>query len=72
MSVFLWVLLNLFSQECNEVLSGVFGFDMALGCPSFNVQDYLPVAGEFVWCVLHWNSWLLGGAWSQCRYGDFG
>ena len=46
-SVFWWVELDLFSLECNEVPSsvfgGVYGFGMALGNPSFNVQGCVPV-----------------------------
>ena len=39
--------LDLFSLECNEVPSsvfgGVYGFGMVLGNPSFNVQVCVPV-----------------------------
>ena len=59
-------------MKSSVVFCRVFEFGMALSSPSLNVQDYVSVAGEIVWCVLHWNCWLLGGAWPQCRYGDFG
>ena len=46
-SVFWWVELDLFSLECNEVSNSEFwsfyGFGMALGNPSFNVQGCVPV-----------------------------
>ena len=50
MSVFWWLELDLFSLECNEVSSsefwGVYGFRMALGSPSFNVQCCVSVLLE--------------------------
>jgi len=46
-TVFWWLELDLFSLECNEVPSsvfgGVYGFGMVLGNPSFNVQVCVPV-----------------------------
>ena len=45
--VFWWVELDLFSLECNEVSNSefcdIYGFGMALGSPSFNVQDSVPI-----------------------------
>ena len=45
-SVFLWVELDLFFLECNEVSSsefwGVYGFGVTLGCLYFNVHGYVP------------------------------
>jgi len=45
-SVFWWVELDPFSQECNEVsgseFCGVFGFGMTLGSLSFNAQVCVP------------------------------
>ena len=39
--------LDLFSLECNEVSNsefwGIYGFGLALGCPSFKVQVYVSV-----------------------------
>jgi len=50
-SVFWWVELDLFSLECNEVSSsefwGVYGFGMALGSLSFNVQGCVSVLLEY-------------------------
>ena len=50
MSVFWWLELDLFSLECNEVSSsefwGVYGFRMAFGSPSFNVQCCVSVLLE--------------------------
>ena len=50
MSVFWWVELELFSQECIEVSNSEFwgacGFIMALGSPSFNVEGCVPVLLE--------------------------
>ena len=50
LSVFWWVELDLFSLECNEVYSsefgGVYGFGMAVGSLSFNVQDCIPILLE--------------------------
>ena len=47
LSVFWWVELDLFSLECNEVSNSefcdIYGFGMALGSPSFNVQDSVPI-----------------------------
>ena len=49
-SVLWWVELELFSLECNKVCSsgywGVYGFNMALGSPSFNIQGCVPVLLE--------------------------
>ena len=46
-SVFLWVELNVFSLECNEVSSSVFwgvnGFGIALDSLSLNVQGFVTV-----------------------------
>ena len=74
--MFWWVELGLFSLECNEVsdseLWGVYGFGMALGRPSFNVQDYVPVFLDKyhgVSCTV--TCWILGSSWFQCRYEDF-
>ena len=48
--MFLWVELDLFSLECNEVSSsvfwGVYGFGMALGSLSFNAQGCAPALLE--------------------------
>ena len=48
--VFWWVELDVFSLECSELSSnefcGVYGFSMALGSPSFNVQGWVPVLLE--------------------------
>ena len=45
--VFWWVELDFFSLECNEVSNSefcdIYGFGMALGSPSFNVQDSVPI-----------------------------
>ena len=49
-SVFWWLRLDLFSLECKEVSSGefghIYGFGMALGSLSFNVQGCAPVLLE--------------------------
>ena len=46
-SVFLWVELDLFSLECNEVSSSefwvVYGFVMALGSHYFNAHGCTPI-----------------------------
>ena len=56
----------------NTEFWGVYGFGMALGSPSFNVQDCLFLfVEELVWRVFHWNLLALGGAWFQCRSGEF-
>ena len=48
--MFWWMKLALFALECNEVssdeFSGVYGFGMALGSLSFNVQDCIPILLE--------------------------
>ena len=76
MPVFLWVELDLFSLECNEVSSdeflGVYGFGVTLGSLYIKTQGYVPVLLK----NLHGMSssgtcCLLGGAWFQCRYGGF-
>ena len=45
--MFWWMELDLFSLECNEVSNSefcdIYGFGMALGSPSFNVQGRVPV-----------------------------
>ena len=45
--MFWWMELDLFSLECNKMSSSefgvVYGFGMALGSPSFNVQGCVPV-----------------------------
>ena len=45
--MFWWMKLGLCSLQCNEVSSsefwGVYGFGMALGSPSCNVQGCIPV-----------------------------
>ena len=76
-SVFCWVELDLFFLECNAVSSnefwGVYGFGMALGSLSFNAQGCVPALLENqhgMSCT--GTCWLLGEAWFQCRYGDFG
>ena len=75
-SVFWWVELGLFSLECNEVSRSefwsVYGFGMALGRLSFNVQGCVPVLLENyhgVSCTV--TCWPLGSSWFQCRYGYF-
>jgi len=49
-SVFLWVELDLFSLECNEVSSGefwgVYGFGMTLGSLYFSAHGCVPVLLE--------------------------
>ena len=74
-SVFWWVELDLFSLECNEVSSVIFGVSMGLtlGSLYFNAQGCVPALLE----NQHGMScsgtfWLVGGAWLQCRYGDLG
>ena len=73
----LWLVeLDLFSLGCNEVSNsefcGVSGFDMTLGSLSFNAQGCVPALLENQ-CGTSCSGtcWLLGGAWFQCRYGDF-
>ena len=68
--------MDLFSLECNEASSseflGVYGFSMALGSSSFNVQGCVPVLLENYHDVFFNGScWLLCGPSFQCRYGDF-
>jgi len=45
-SVFLWVELDLFSLECNEVFIsefwGIYGLDVTLGSLYFNAQGCVP------------------------------
>ena len=70
--MFWWVELDVFSLECSEVSSsefwGVYGFSMALGSPSFNVQGWVPVLLENYCGVFCTGScWVLGGAWFQGR-----
>ena len=64
--MFWWVELNFFTLECNEVFSGefwgVYGFGMALGSPSCNVQGCVPVCWRISVVYLHWNVLALG--WS--------
>ena len=49
-SVFLWVEMDLFSLECNEVSSsefwGIYEFGMDLGSLSFNAQGCVPALLE--------------------------
>ena len=72
--VFWWMGLDLVSLEGSAVSRsefwGAFGFGMGLGSLPANVQSCVPVSLE------DWRGtsctgacWLLGGAWSQCRYG---
>ena len=69
--------MDLFSLKCNEVSSsefrGVFGFGMILGNLAFNAQCCIPVLLEnYRGTSFTGTCWLLGGAWFQCRYRDFG
>ena len=68
--------MGLSSLECNEVSRSefwsVYGFGMALGRLSFNVQGCVPVLLENyhgVSCTV--TCWPLGSSWFQCRYGYF-
>ena len=75
-SVFWWVELGLFSLKCNEVSSrefwGVYGFGMDLSRLYFNAQGCVPALLENSHDMsCSGTSWLLGGAWFQCRYGSF-
>ena len=75
-SVFLWVELDLFSLECNEVSSsefwGVYGFGVSLGSLYFNAYGYVPALLEnYLGMSCSETCWLLDGAWFQCRYGGF-
>ena len=73
-SVFLWVELDLFSLECNEVSSGefrgVYGFGVTLGSLYIEVQGYVPVLLENL-CGMSFSGtcWPLGGAWFRFKYG---
>ena len=75
-SVFWWVELDLFSLKCNEVSSrefwGVYGLGMDLSRLYFNAQGCVPALLENSHDMsCSGTSWLLGGAWFQCRYGSF-
>ena len=75
-SVFLWVELNVFSLECNEVSSSdfwsVYVFGMSLDSLHFNAQGCVPVWLEnYHGMSCCGTCWLLGGAWFQGRYGGF-
>ena len=73
--MFWWMELDVFSLECSNVSSSefwdVYRFRMALGSPSFNVQGCIPVFMENYDVSFTGSCWLLGGAWFQCRCGDF-
>ena len=76
MSIFWRVELGLFSLKCNEVSSngfwGVYKFGMVLGSPSFNVQVCVPILlDNYCGAFCTGTCQLLGGAWFQCKYGDF-
>ena len=69
--------LDLVSLECNEVSSSeflnVYGFSMALGSSSFNVQGCVPILLEnYHGMSCTGSCWLWGGASFQCRCRDFG
>ena len=74
-SLFWWVELDFFSLQCNEVSSSEFldisGFGMTLGSLYIEAQGYVPVLLENLHGMSFSGSWLLGGAWFQCRYGGF-
>ena len=68
--------MDLFSLECNEASSseflGVYGFSMALGSSSFNVQGCVPVLLEnYHGMSCTGSCWLWGGASFQSRCEDF-
>ena len=68
--------MNLFSLECSELscseFGGVYGFAMALGSPSFNVQScILVLLKNYRGVSCTGTCLLLRGAWFQCRYGNF-
>lgn len=62
--VFCWIELVLFSLEGFAVSRsefwGVYGFAMALGTLSANIQHCVLFAGELAWGMLHWE---LAGSW---------
>ena len=68
--------LDFSSLECNEVSSNEFwdvtGFGVTLGSLYIEAQGYVPVLLEnCMVCLALELFWPLGGAWFQCRYGDF-
>ena len=74
MSVFLWVELDFFSLECNEVssneLGDVNGFGVTLGSLYIGAQGGVPVLLENLYGMsCSGTCWPLGDAWFQCRCG---
>ena len=74
--MFWWMELDFFSLECSEVSSSEFldvcGFGVTLGSLYIEAQGYVPVLLEDLHGMsCSGTSWLLGGAWFQCRYGGF-
>ena len=65
----------MFSLECNKVSSsefwGVYGFGVTLGSLYIEAQGYVPALLENLHGMSCSGTWLLGGAWFQCRYGGF-
>ena len=71
---FLWVELDFFSLECNEVSSNelcdVSGFGVTLSCLYIEVQGCVPELLENLRGMsCSGTCWPSGGAWFQCRYG---
>ena len=61
--MFWYVELDLFSLECNEVPSSVYGFIMVLGSLSFLCSGFCSCfARELLWCVLQWILLVLGSS----------
>ena len=76
-SVLCWVELELFSLECNKVCSSgywdVYGFNMASGSPSFNIQGCVPVLLENYHGVsCSGTCWLLDGVGFNVGVKTFG
>ena len=72
--MFWCVELDLFSLECNEVSSVIFGVSMGLtlGSLYFNAQGCVPALLENQHGMsCSGTCWLLGGTWFQCVYGGF-